>query len=107
MNGIIQNTVEGMTSPSYSDNTLEFSCKHRELKSISVVNGDAALALTYKIIGYYDKNEKASSNLRSENDLLAGASFSIRENYNQYDHIKVFIKSKTVRLDYYVIQNFK
>lgn len=107
MRGIIQDTIEGVTSPSYTDNTLEFACRHRELKSISVVNGDAALTLTYKVIGYYDKNEKASSTLRSENDLLAGVSWSLRENYNQYDHIKVFIKSKTVRLDYYVIQNFK
>jgi len=104
---IIQDTIEGVTTAAYSGNTLKFNCKHREFKSISVVNGDAALELTYYITGYFDANEKAFKVLKTATDLAATEVYNLMVNTNQYDHITVFIKSKTLPIKYYVIQNFR
>jgi len=105
--GKVQSTIEGVTTSSYSGNTLKFPCSHNEIKSIAIRNGDASLALTYKVIAYFDASEKVSKKIQAETDLLATEIDTHMVNEVMYDHITVYLKTKVTTCSYYVVQNFK
>jgi len=109
MNGVVNETINGVSTPSYSGNTLKFGTSHREFRSISVVNTDGAESLKYVITGYFDANEKAWKILRSENTLATTEIFNLMVNTNLYHHVIVTIKSATAAIacDYSVILNMR
>jgi hypothetical protein len=88
----IQESFNGVTTGSYTGNTISMSCRRREAKSISIKNTDSTNGLKFKIIGYFDKNSEMEKTLKSEETLAKGDIYNYNLVDTQYDHVDILIK---------------
>ena len=88
-----ENTFHGVTTDSYSQNTIKTDVGFHDAKSVSVKNTDSTNGLLFKIVAYFDKAENAEKTLKSEETLAFGDIYNYMLDGTQMDHIKVFLKN--------------
>ena len=102
-------TSYGVTTDSYTDNTISMNVDRKTFKSVSVKNKHSSTGLKFVITAYYDKNEEAYDVLKSENTLAHGEIYNYGLNFEQFDHIKVTLKNAVAatRCDWLVVFNVR
>lgn len=87
---------KGVTTNSYTDNTLSFSVARRYFKSFSIINTDSSNDLKFKFTGYFHKSEVGYKTLKGETTLESGEKpYNLQLSDVGLHHIKLEVKNDT------------